>query len=458
MTVAIEPAPAPAAPPHQKCSAGEARIALLGHGNVGRAVAHLLATEPGCLGRRLRLEGALVRHAERHRHASCPVVLEASHLLDARPDVLIEVLGGLEPARTIVLEALERGTPVVTANKSLLAAHGDELLEAATRIGTPLHVEAAVIAGVPFLATFARRPLAATATRILGILNGTSNFVLSRVASGVAPGAAISEAQRLGLAEPDPSKDLSGADAAEKLSILIRQFGGLRVPPDQVRTTPLDRLLPSDLDHAREFGGTFKPLAFADFNGDSVSCWVGPALLFDDDPLAHLTGTLNGVRLETGIEQPLCFTGPGAGPRVTARTILDDVAEVLNGAGTVTLRSTAPARIDDETLLGWYVRVCFASNVPERQEVANLFGAHASWIRRWGLDDWRDGNCEQRLLTFACTQHALDAALEALGKLTKCTTERFPVVENGPGIQFPQQVRRSNGVWTSGDLALRPQK
>lgn len=455
MTVAIGPE-APTAPLDPKCLVRDARVALLGLGNVGRAVAHLLITHPECVARRVRLEGALVRHAERHANAPCPVVHDASELLAARPDVLIEVLGGLEPARTIVLEALERGIPVVTANKSLLAAHGDELFEVASRRGTPLHFDAAVIAGVPFLTAFARRPLAATATRIVGILNGTSNFVLSRVAAGVETAAAIEEAQRLGLAEPDPSKDLSGADAAEKLAILVRQFAGYRLLPGQVRSTPLDRVLPSDLDHAREFGGTFKPVAFADCTPDSVTCWVGPAFLSTDDPLAHLTGTQNGVRLERDLEEPLCFTGAGAGPKVTARTILGDVAEVLSGAGTIGLKeAVAPARIDDESALGWYVRLRFPDGVPERDAIADLLGAHASWIRRWGARDWRQGICEQRLLTFPCAKPALEQALRTLSANAPCTAELFPVVQNGSGTQFPQQVRRSNGVWTFGDLVPR---
>ena len=456
MTVAIEPAPVHDAPRRSKSLVEDARVALLGHGNVGRAVARLVAAQRGRLGRRVRVVGALVRHSELHDNAPFPVVTNAAHLLDARPDVLVEVLGGLEPARTIVLEALDRGIPVVTANKSLLAAHGDELCEAATRRGTPLHFEAAVIAGVPFLTTFARRPLATSATRIVGILNGTSNFVLSRVAAGVAPEAAIAEAQRLGLAEPDPSKDLSGTDAAEKLAILLRQFAGFHVHPDRIQSTPLDRVSASDLDHASEFGGTFKPLAFAQCTNDSVACWVGPAFLFHDDPLAHLGGTLNGVRLEADLEDPLCFTGPGAGPDVTARTILDDVVEVLNGAGTITLRrAVVPARIDEDSAVGWYMRLRFTCRVPERHEIAHLLGAHASWIRRWSARDWRAGVCEQRLLTFPCAKPALEGALRTLSTGANCTTEVFPVVQSGTGTQFPQQVRRSNGAWTFGDLVHR---
>ena len=135
-----------------------------------------------------------------------------------RPTVIVEALGGLEPARTLVLDAIARGIPVVTANKSLLAHHGDELADAAARAGVSLRFEASVVAGVPFLGTFARRPYASALTSITGIVNGTTNFILSQMQDGTSDyGSALAEAQRRGFAEPEPSKDVDGIDAAEKL-------------------------------------------------------------------------------------------------------------------------------------------------------------------------------------------------------------------------------------------------
>jgi homoserine dehydrogenase len=451
MTAVIDAATVPGAPPSIRCLA-ESRLALLGLGNVGRTLARLIQRDPGCLGRPVRVEGALVRYAGRHRSAPCRIVEDPSQLLDARPDVLVEVLGGLEPARRLVVDALERGIPVVTANKSLLAVHGEEISDASRRSGAPVHFEAAVLAGVPFLSTFGRRPLAAAPTRIVGILNGTSNFVLSRVASGIDPAAAIAEAQHLGLAEPDPSKDLAGADAAEKLTILIRQFFGLRVHPGQVRTESIDRLLPADLDHARELGGTLKPLAFAESIGGAVACWAGPAFLFNDDPIAHLSGVLNAVRLETDGQPPLCFTGPGAGPEVTARTILDDVGEVLSGARGGLRQAEAAGGAADGHASAWYVRLRLPGDVPGTEAIASLAQGHATWIRRWSTPDWRSGTCERRFLTFPCTEGALESALRALAAQFNCTTQAFPVVQNGSATQFPQQIRRSGGAWRFGGL------
>ena len=200
------------------CVATSVDVALLGCGTVGSALARLAAPDAaGPLP--LRLTGALVRDIARarDRRALPALTLDPHSLLDRSPDVVVELLGGLEPARSLVLEALGRGIPVVTANKSLLAHHGAELRAAAHAAGTPLLYEAAVLAGVPFLGTFARRPHAAGIHGIVGIVNGTTNFVLGRCADGARLDAAVREAQARGYAEPDPASDLDGIDAAEKL-------------------------------------------------------------------------------------------------------------------------------------------------------------------------------------------------------------------------------------------------
>ena len=408
---------------------GEARIALLGHGVVGGAVADLLAREPECVGRPARIAGALVRRTAGRPEARCPLVDDASPLLDDEPDVLIEALGGLEPARTIVIEALERGIPVVTANKSLLAAHGDEILAAARHAGVPVQCEAAVLAGIPFLGTFSRRPLASRVRRIAGILNGTTNFVLSQVSRGGTIDDAIAEAQRRGFAEPDPSKDLGGQDAAEKLAVLIRQFAGISVHPSQIHTTSIAVVTPADLAHAIELGGTLKPVSVAEWRDGSVSCFTGPTFVSTRDPLAHVNGVLNGIRLERD-DDPLCFTGPGAGPRVTARTILDDVAEVLGGNGTTTLRDAiAPSRVARPSRQGWFVCLSSATRLPQPDDVSDLLGAHGIWIGRWGALDTRGGDSRRYLLTFPIGGDALDAGLRALSAASRCRTHAFPVVD-----------------------------
>ena len=215
-------------------------------------------------------------------------------MFDTQPTVIVEALGGLEPARTLVLEAIARGIPVVTANKSLLAHHGDELLEAASVAGVPLRYEASVIAGVPFLGTFARRPYASALSAFSGILNGTTNFILSQMADGGRDyGSALSDAQRRGFAEPDPSKDVGGVDAVEKLTILIRQFAGLRVDPGAIETTGIERITSDDLAGARGLGGTLKPVVYAD-GLEKASQRLSSGTLKVDCPRGHSTLSVPG--------------------------------------------------------------------------------------------------------------------------------------------------------------------
>ena len=407
----------------------EARVAMLGFGCIGSAVADLLAREGTAMPIQTRITGALVRdRANRRREPSIPLFTEPEAVFETEPDVIVEVLGGLEPARTIVLDALGRGIPVVTANKTLVATHGDELFAAAAQDGTSLRCEAAVVAGVPFLGTFASRPLASAVDRVAGILNGTTHFILSRVDEGMAAADALAEAQRQGYAEPDPSKDLDGSDAAEKLAILLRHFARLSVQPSEIETTSIDGIGPDDMTQARELGGRIKPVAFAEWTRDEVVCFAGPGFVSREDPLARLEGVLNGIRLERHHGAPLYLSGPGAGPEVTARTILDDVFEALSNRTISRLGSLPRARVKAPTALGWYVSLR-APRLPDAEDVADLLAAHGVWVRRWGTAR-TDGGMETRaLLTFPCPSSELQSVLGALASGSGATARSCPIVE-----------------------------
>ena len=315
------PAPARATAPAPKT---EIRVALLGLGHVGGAIAGL-ANERNDAPHRFPIVSALVRDVHRPRAIDTtriPLTSDPAIALASRPDVVVEVLGGLEPARTIVMAALAQGLPVVTANKSLLAAHGSELFEAAARHGAPLLYEASVLAGVPFLGTFGRRPLARDVFGISGIVNGTSNFILSRMlADRVSFGDALAEAQRAGYAEPDPSKDINGDDALEKLCVLARHFGGWTIAPGEVERGGIADLELQDLQQASAFGGRIRPVVHADWDGDGVRAFAGPAFVNDSNGLAGINGVQNAVSLRTKWSGDLFFSGPGAGPAITAATV-----------------------------------------------------------------------------------------------------------------------------------------
>lgn len=318
------------------------RVGLLGLGNVGQAVARNIEATASILRERgfaLRVDAALVRHADRPRQ--CPrvprITSNPEAFLRGRYDVVIEALGGTEPARTLVARLLGRGVAVVSANKALLAEHGDSLQRIARRRHAAFRYEAAAIAGVPFIGTFTRRPLVASLSRLTGIVNGTSNYVLTSIDRGDATSVAeaLHRAQALGYAEPDASFDVSGRDALDKLILLLRECAGVVVNRRAIDVTGIEAITANDLDAAHRHGGTIKPLVHAEIS-DTVDAWVGPAFVPAGHPLATVDGALNGIRLASRYVPDLFFSGPGAGPDVTAATLLDDAVEIA--ADTATLR------------------------------------------------------------------------------------------------------------------------
>jgi homoserine dehydrogenase len=406
----------------------EARVALLGHGLIGSAVSRLLRTIANRGPRSLRVTGALVRHTRaRTDDASHPFFESPAALFESAPDVVIELLGGVEPARTLVVDALERGIPIVTANKRLVAAHGDELARAAARSGVAFRYEASVIAGVPFLGTFAARPLAASVDKLVAIANGTSNYLLTRIAEGLSFQAALHEAQRLGFAETDPSRDIDGSDAADKLAVLARTFWGWSVSASDVSTTGIGRLGAIELSLAREVGGSIKPVAVAQRIRGGGSLFVGPAFVAASDPLAGIDGVVNAIRLERTGELPLLFSGPGAGPDVTARTVVDDVIEILAGGASIkpqpvhrpTLRQRGPS--------GWFISL--AGSLPAPAEIADLFGSYGLWAKRWSEPRPSTGGQSLALLTHSCGPAAVDAALTRLKSVAAVDATRLPILE-----------------------------
>ncbi len=408
-------------------------VALLGLGRVGSAVASLAINPPDTFGVNVRLAGALVRDCTRPRegalHRRVRLYDDASRLFARRPNLVIEVLGGIEPARSIVLEALERGIPVVTANKSLMAAHGDELLAAAALNGVSLRYEASVLAGVPFLGTFGARPLAARISRITGIVNGTSNFILTKMERERQDfGDALADAQRLGLAEPNPANDIEGVDAVEKLAVLIRHFARRSVAPSAIETSGIAGLTALDLRYAREFGGVIKAVVDAGWTREGVSAFAGPAFVPAEHKLSRIDGVENAVCLHSEAAGDLFYSGPGAGPAVTAATILDDVAECCATAdeSVPASRNAAPARcrIDDchAPATSWFVRLSGRPALPHGADLSDLLGSFGIWPRRVSNVDSSTGRTVCYLLTWPATRERIGSALTALSDAAGCET------------------------------------
>lgn len=356
-----------------------ARVGLLGCGTVGRAVVQAIVEHP-----HLNLDciGALVRDPERARAGvAATLVTDAESLIDDA-DVIVEVLGGVEPARTLVTRALERGVPVVTANKTLMAAHGPALRALAHRTGTPLLFEAAVVAGVPFVGAIARRPVLSGVSALTGILNGTSHFITTGIEGGRDYADVLAHAQANGYAEPDSTADVSGRDAAEKLTILLHLCGASTVRVEQLCRRGIDTLSAQDVAGARAVGGTIKPIAHASLDAARPGSWVGPAFVPANHVFAQFRGVTNALHLQWGSDAPVLFAGPGAGPAVTAATILDDIVEALTAKETDTFSIGADSRRAERQTLdvsvppasSWFIRLSGAAFTTT--EIAEFLASH----------------------------------------------------------------------------------
>ena len=361
------------------------RVGIVGLGQVGQAVARLAseATRLKDAGYRFRIVGALVRDIDKPRRCLRPsrITTNPSAFLRGHYDVVVEALGAVEPARSIVSRLLGRGIPVVTANKALVAAHGAELSALAARRGTTLRYEASALAGVPFLGAFGARPLVSDVQQFAAIVNGTSNFVLSKIdTEHCAFDDALAQARALGLTEPDATRDLDGLDAADKLALLSSIFGWGTLPAFRVDVQGIRGISADDLAVARSLNSTIKPIVFASRSAAGISAFVGPALIPLTHPLAALRGALSGIQLSGTFVSDLVFSGPGAGPDVTAATILDDAVEAVTSTSARPSRgfSRVPrvATLAAAPLSPWLVRATFPGLVPDAATAAQLFEAH----------------------------------------------------------------------------------
>ncbi len=342
-------------------------IGLLGLGTVGAGVAQILQTPDGRhpLVKELELRQVAVRNLERAR----PVEL-APELLTTDPsavvtnpavDLVVEVMGGLEPARSLILAAIEAGKAVVTANKAVIARHGAEIAAAAAAKGVYVLMEAAVGGGIPILEPLKQSLGGNRIERVSGIINGTTNYILTRMAEeGASYASVLADAQALGYAEADPAADVEGGDAADKIAILTGlAYGGL-VPREAIPTEGIDQLDTRDIDYARELGFVVKLLAVAERHGSDsdgtevLDVRVHPTLLAKDHPLAGVNGVNNAILVEGDPIGRVMFYGPGAGAGPTASAV---VADILNIAA-INQVASGPAAGQDPLLAASSWRKC----------------------------------------------------------------------------------------------------
>jgi homoserine dehydrogenase len=385
-----------------------ARIGVLGRGTVGAAFAEQLAERAfqveAVSGRRPELAGVLTR-----TEGDFGEILAAS-------EILVELMGGTEPAREYALAALDAGRHVVTANKQLIAQHGDELFAKARERGVQLRFEAAVAGVVPVIRVIQESLAATRISRVSGIVNGTTNFILTEMAStGSAYADALARAQELGFAEADPTEDVGGADAAAKMAILARLAFDTSVSLADVTYEGITEISPEDIAYAKELGLSLKLLGVAERRGDGISVRVFPCFLYRGHPLAPVEGPFNAVTVEAPAITEITMSGPGAGGVQTATAVLGDVVSILAGEAPVDQPRESLAIVTDVSS-SFYLHLEVADRPGVLARIADVLGRNGisvqSVVQR-GLGD------EARLVMVLheCAESSFYAALGAIGEL-----------------------------------------
>lgn len=371
------------------------KVAVVGMGTVGAGVAKLLLDHGDRTarhaGRTLWLEKVIVRDLKKSRGVELPTGVISSNLADvtSNPEIKVvaQLIGGLEPARTIMLQLLESGKDVVTANKALLAEHGGELFDRARELGRSIAFEASVAGGIPIVTGISQCLSANGITSLRGILNGTSNYIVTRMdESGAAFDDCVVEAQQLGYAEADPSMDVDGSDAAQKLAILSHLAFGARIHWADIPRQGIDDLDTTDLRYANEMGYRIKLLAIAHLVGGGLQVRVAPMLIRKGKPLAEVREAFNAVSVVGDAVGRVFFHGQGAGQMPTASAVVADMIDTAVGRTQLTfetleLFSQAEARVEicppDAARSRFYFRFAVDDHPGVLGQIASILGQHS---------------------------------------------------------------------------------
>jgi homoserine dehydrogenase len=411
-------------------------VALLGYGTVGSAVNRLLSENADDIeratGHRLRVVRALVRELDTERSFRPPLGVLTTDFASIRDDpeiaIVAEVMGGIEPARSHVLSLLAAGKPVVTANKQLIAQRSDELFPAASAAGVQLRFEASVCAAIPVIKVLREALVVSNVHRVLGIVNGTTNYILTRMESGDTYTEALAEAQRLGYAEDDPTDDVSGADAAAKMAILATIAFGSRVTLADVEFEGIEEIVPGHIDAAREMGMVVRLVGAATLVDESVDVRVHPALVDAHHPLAAIEGPFNAVMLQGDSIREIMLEGPGAGGIETASAVVADMVSIVGTTGTGFLQNDAAWRTLEKLEPGrlespFYLRIEVDDRPGVLAHVAERLAAHGVSVARLVQHELEDG-AALHVVTHVAGAAAVQAALNEIAAL--------PEVHAGP--------------------------
>jgi len=414
------------------------KVAIVGLGTVGTGVARLLVEHGDRIarhaGRRLELAQAVVKDLAKPRDIALPPGMISADIRriinDPEISTVALLIGGLEPARSIMLELLAGGKDIVTANKALLAAHGPELFDRARELGRSIAFEASVAGGIPIIANISQCLSANQIQSLHAILNGTSNYILSQMdAHGATYADAVREAQRLGYAEADPTMDVDGTDAAQKLAILAHLAFGARVDWKDIPCQGIDTLDLADMRFAKELGYRIKLLAVAQLTPGGLELHVSPTLVKLGTPLAEVRGAYNAISVVGDAVGRVFFSGLGAGQMPTASAVVADLIDTVVGRSAITFRtlelwSKQGARVkvsDYANVAGrYYLRFYVADQPSVLAEIAGALGKQnisiASVIQHAAEEDGR-GVVPLIIMTHNTTEGAVGQSLAAIDKL-----------------------------------------
>ena len=404
------------------------RIGLLGVGTVGgsvaRALTHRREQLSAAAGAELVLTRAVVRDLKKARDVPSHLLSTDAEALVRADDVdlVVELMGGEEPCRTLMETALGHRKHVVTANKRVLAWHGDALFAKAAANGVALRYEAAVCAGLPVIASLADDLAANDIHELRGIINGTTNFIVTAMARGGSYADTLAEAQKRGFAEADPTADVEGIDAADKLAILVRLAFGAAITPQKIFREGISKLDVRDIALGRELGYTLKLLGTAREVAKGIEARVHPVFLPASHPLARVDGALNAVQVIGDLCGPIMFSGQGAGGDATASAVLADMINVARGAlNTTRATRDVPILPMGEARTRCYFRIAVDDVPGVFAKITQVLADHsiglASVLQR---EPPQSGSAEIVLLTYSAPESALAKAEADLAKLS-CT-------------------------------------
>lgn len=414
---------------------GKVKIGLMGLGTVGTGVLRLVESFQEDLYKRtdanIEIRRVLVRDPNKHRSVYVqPDMLTTNPnelLQDPEIDLIVEVMGGVEPARTYILEAFEQGKHVVTANKDLMALHGQELLQKAKEHQCDLYYEASVAGGIPILDTLVGGFASDRISKIMGIVNGTTNYILTKMSQeGASFEAVLKEAQELGYAEADPTADVEGLDAARKMVILGTLGFNTNMSLDDVSCKGITEVTADDIRYGKQLGYTLKLIGIAKRDDDAIEISVEPTFVKDSHPIANVNGVFNAVYVYGEAVGETMFYGPGAGELPTATAVISNIVRIVknmklgvNGRNTVFPYKEKKLKEDAEIFTKYFLKLIVNDESGVLAQIAHMMAEEQISLEKVLQEPYKNerDKAELVLVTHQASKQSIDNLLSSLKQI-----------------------------------------